>query len=188
MVTRGHIGRVHQWRSHRLAESGEATLARGDVSRCREVTAVSRSPVLSPSRQTLFLLAVLLAYPVQVSAADDEASSPPVSLPPVLVTTPTRLPTPQSEVASSITVIPSEEIERKQERTLPDALVRDHERWQVSWLADPCLAPPSQLPSGVIGARLAAYSCGGSHGIGLAFRRQRPTVFPFDPRREPSAS
>jgi vitamin B12 transporter len=83
---------------------------------------VSRSSVLSPSRRTLALLAVLLAYPVQVSAADDEASSPPVSLPPVVVTTPTRLPTPQSEVASSITVIPSEEIERKQERTLPDAL------------------------------------------------------------------
>ena len=48
----------------------------------------------------------------------------------------------------------------------PDVLVRDHERWQVSWLADPCLAPPSQLPSGVNGARLTAYSCGGSRGIG----------------------
>jgi len=32
------------------------------------------------------------------------------------------LPTPENEVGSSITVIPSEEIERKQERTLPDAL------------------------------------------------------------------
>jgi vitamin B12 transporter len=83
---------------------------------------VSRPPVLSASRQTLVLLAVLLAYPVQASAADDETSAAPVSLPPVLVTTPTRLPTPESEVGSSITVIPSEEIERKQERTLPDAL------------------------------------------------------------------
>jgi vitamin B12 transporter len=35
---------------------------------------------------------------------------------------PHRLPTPESEVGSSITVIPSEEIERKQERLLPDAL------------------------------------------------------------------
>ena len=80
------------------------------------------SPALSASRQTLVLLAVLLAYPVQVSAADDDTSAASVSLPPVVVTTPTRLPTPESEVGSSITVIPSEEIERKQEWTLPDAL------------------------------------------------------------------
>jgi vitamin B12 transporter len=39
-----------------------------------------------------------------------------------VVVTPTRLPTPENEVGSSITVIPSAEIERKQERTLPDAL------------------------------------------------------------------
>jgi vitamin B12 transporter len=82
---------------------------------------VSLSSALSPSRQTLVLLAVLLACPFQASAADDDTSSPPVSLPPVVVT-PTRLPTPENEVGSSITVIPSEEIERKQERTLPDAL------------------------------------------------------------------
>jgi vitamin B12 transporter len=97
-------------------------LVRGDVSRCRELTAVSRSPLLSANRQTLVLLAVLLACPVQVSAADDETSAEPVSLPPVVVITPTRLPTPENEVGSSITVVPSEEIERKQERTLPDAL------------------------------------------------------------------
>ena len=69
----------------------------------------------------LALLAVLLAFPAPVSAADDETSAEPVSLPPVVVT-PTRLPTPENEVGSSITVITSEEIERKQERTLPDAL------------------------------------------------------------------
>ena len=80
------------------------------------------SSVLSPSRRTPVLLALLLAYPVRVSMADDNASTTPVALPPVVVTTPTRLPTPESEVGSSITVIPSEEIERKQERTLPDAL------------------------------------------------------------------
>jgi vitamin B12 transporter len=82
---------------------------------------VSRSLVLPANRQTLVLLAVLLAYPVRVWAADDETSAEPVALPPVVVT-PTRLPTPESEVGSSITVVPSEEIERKQERTLPDAL------------------------------------------------------------------
>jgi vitamin B12 transporter len=82
---------------------------------------VPRRSALSPSRHALFLLCALLAYPAPLSAADDETSAEPVSLPP-LVVTPTRLPTPESEVGSSITVIPSEEIERKQERTLPDAL------------------------------------------------------------------
>ena len=80
------------------------------------------SSVLSPSRRTPVLLALLLAYPVRVSMADDNASTTPVALPPVVVTTPTRLTTPENEVGSSITVVPSEEIERKQERTLPDAL------------------------------------------------------------------
>jgi len=41
---------------------------------------------------------------------------------PTVVVTPTRLPTPESEVGSSITVITEEDIQRKQERTLPDAL------------------------------------------------------------------
>ena len=44
-----------------------------------------------------------------------------MTLSPVVVTA-TRLPTPESEVASSITVITAEEIQEKQERTLPDAL------------------------------------------------------------------
>jgi vitamin B12 transporter len=82
---------------------------------------VPRRSALLPSRHALALLCALLAYPAPLSAADDETSAEPVSLPP-LVVTPTRLPTPESEVGSSITIIPSEEIERKQERTLPDAL------------------------------------------------------------------
>ena len=41
---------------------------------------------------------------------------------PTVVVTPTRLPTPENEVGSSVTVITEEEIQRKQERTLPDAL------------------------------------------------------------------
>jgi len=55
---------------------------------------------------------------VTVAAADMSSS---VSLPP-LVVTPTRLPTPENEVGSSITVITEEDIQRKQQRTLPDAL------------------------------------------------------------------
>ena len=76
---------------------------------------------LPASRHALALLGLLLACPARVSTAADDTSSGPVALPPVVVT-PTRLPTPENEVGSSITVIPGEEIERKQERTLPDAL------------------------------------------------------------------
>jgi hypothetical protein len=36
------------------------------------------------------------------------------------------------------------------------------------------------------GERLAAYSCGGSRGIGTMFEELALTAFPFDPRGEPS--
>jgi len=63
----------------------------------------------------------LIAHTVpQATAAAADALST-VSLPP-LVVTPTRLPTPENEVGSSITVITEEDIQRKQQRTLPDAL------------------------------------------------------------------
>lgn len=54
------------------------------------------------------------------SRAQDEATAP-VTLPSVVVTA-TRLPTPASEVASSVTVITAAQIQQKQERTLPDVL------------------------------------------------------------------
>ena len=77
---------------------------------------------LLPSLPALALLGILLVCPVRVSIADDSnALAEPVALPTVVVT-PTRLPTPESEVGSSITVITEEDIQRKQERTLPDAL------------------------------------------------------------------
>jgi vitamin B12 transporter len=70
----------------------------------------------------LVVLPILLAHRINpASAADSNALAEPVALPTVIVT-PTRLPTPESEVGSSITVITEEEIQRKQERTLPDAL------------------------------------------------------------------
>src|SRR5579875_3829690 len=48
----------------------------------------------------------------------------------------------------------------------------------------PCAAfPVSQWH---IGARLAAYSCGGSCGFGLHPEEESLTAFPFNPRREPS--
>jgi vitamin B12 transporter len=70
----------------------------------------------------LAVLSILLAHRTDpASAADSNALAEPIALPTVVVT-PTRLPTPESEVGSSITVITEEEIQRKQERTLPDAL------------------------------------------------------------------
>ena len=70
----------------------------------------------------LAVLPILLAHRTDpASAADSNALAEPVALPTVVVT-PTRLPTPESEVGSSITVITDEDIQRKQERTLPDAL------------------------------------------------------------------
>jgi hypothetical protein len=64
-----------------------------------------------------------------------------------------------------------------------------HCRWQISWLAGRRFRPPSQeyarVPSGKNGQKLAAYSCGGSRGIG---RMNTRTAFPFDPLREPPSS
>jgi outer membrane cobalamin receptor len=51
-----------------------------------------------------------------------DASTPPVELPEVVVGA-TRLPTPESELGTTATVITSDEIAAKQERMLPDALL-----------------------------------------------------------------
>ena len=56
-----------------------------------------------------------------------DTSTPPVELPEVVVGA-TRLPTPESELGTSVTVITSDEIAAKQERMLPDALL------DVSWV------------------------------------------------------
>src|SRR5262249_34495268 len=78
-----------------------------------------RLSALSVGRMALSFLLACDSLPV--SAADSNALAEPVALPTVVVT-PTRLPTPENEVGSSITVVTEEEIQRKQERTLPDAL------------------------------------------------------------------
>ena len=63
----------------------------------------------------------VLAVPAQPAGADEASSAQPLSLAP-LVVTPTRLPTPEADIASSVTVITGEEMEARQERTLADAL------------------------------------------------------------------
>ena len=45
-----------------------------------------------------------------------------VSLPQIDVVSATTIPTPQTQIASSVTVITKEDIERDQRRTVPDAL------------------------------------------------------------------
>jgi vitamin B12 transporter len=55
---------------------------------------------------------------VSPSRGDDLSANP---LPPVVVTA-TRLPTPETQLGSSVTVINSQDIEQKQERTLPEVL------------------------------------------------------------------
>src|SRR5262249_46163604 len=66
--------------------------------------------------------------------------------------------------------------------TPSNALARDYDWWQMSWLAGRRCRPPSQerlrVPSGLIGRQLSAYSCGGSRGIGRASNAR--TAFPFD--------
>ena len=49
------------------------------------------------------------------------AAAQEVVLPPISVSA-TQIPTPQSELASSVTIITAEEIEREQRRTIPDLL------------------------------------------------------------------
>jgi vitamin B12 transporter len=73
----------------------------------------------------LFSAAALTVLAVAASdarGADADADSSDAELPQTVVVTATRIPTPELEVASSITVITAEDIEAKQERTLPDVL------------------------------------------------------------------
>lgn len=76
-----------------------------------------------PTRRRVFLASSLFALSLgqaPVSRADDQ-SVPTYYLPPLVISA-TRLPTPEDEVGSSVTVITDEDIERKQERTLPEVL------------------------------------------------------------------
>ncbi len=65
----------------------------------------------------------LVAFSIDASRAyAQDASSPSVELPPVVVGA-TLIPTPESELGTSVTVISADEIAARQQRTLPDALL-----------------------------------------------------------------
>ncbi|MGO9135302.1 MAG: TonB-dependent receptor, partial [Methylovirgula sp.] len=98
-------------------------LLRGDVSRRCEVIVVSlfsRPSACFCAR--LFCLSFACLSPAGSRLYAQEASPGAVTLQPVVISA-TRLPTPVSEVGSSVTIITSADMEAKQERTLPDALV-----------------------------------------------------------------
>lgn len=72
--------------------------------------------------QVLTAALAATALLVQPAAAQNQTPSGPVVLPTIAVS-PTTIPTPVSEVASSVTVINSDEIEQTQRRTVPDLLM-----------------------------------------------------------------
>lgn len=75
------------------------------------------------SRRLLARLPAIIfsAFYVLAARADDTSLEEVPPLPAVVISA-TRLPTPEDQLGSSVTVITSDEIERKQERTLPDVL------------------------------------------------------------------
>jgi len=85
------------------------------------------SPIPFGSRRiaALSLVLVFSAVPLTRASAQDapvqQASSSFGTMQPIVVT-PTLFPTPAAELGSDVSVITGNEIERKQERTLPDAL------------------------------------------------------------------
>jgi vitamin B12 transporter len=67
---------------------------------------------------------IVLSAPLFFTAAFAQDSAPPtqsIALPPITVSA-TTIPTPTNQVASSVTVITAEDLERDQRRTVPDAL------------------------------------------------------------------
>ena len=79
-------------------------------------------PTISrPPASRLLVLLSLSATSLFCHAARADDSAPAVVLPDMVVSA-TRVPTPEDQLGSSVTVITSQEIEQKQERTLPEVL------------------------------------------------------------------
>ncbi|HTZ80693.1 MAG TPA: TonB-dependent receptor plug domain-containing protein, partial [Stellaceae bacterium] len=78
--------------------------------------------LFAASRRALAMLVALFMLPFDASLVRaDDTSAPSIDLPPLVVSA-TRLPTPEDELGSSVTVITAQDIEREQARTLPDVL------------------------------------------------------------------
>lgn len=74
-----------------------------------------------PLRRLSAAVALLLPAFANFAVADETSLPVPETLP-TLVVTATRLPTPEDQLGSSVSVVTSADIERKQERTLPEIL------------------------------------------------------------------
>src|SRR5262249_5328434 len=74
---------------------------------------------------------------------------------------------------------------RLRQGTPPDALARDHCRWQMSWLAGRCLRTAFPGATRFPVARLAEGSPLTVAGAAAALCANTRTAFPFDPLREP---
>jgi vitamin B12 transporter len=83
------------------------------------------SSILCPARRRIrraSLLATTVLTSLAVAGAYDTADAQPTTLPEIVVTSPTTIPTPISQIGSSVTVITAQDIERDQRRTVSDAL------------------------------------------------------------------
>jgi vitamin B12 transporter len=79
-------------------------------------------PRIKAGRCLILVLSVSVSWLCCISPTRaDDLTVTPLPLPPVVITA-TRLPTPETELGSSVTVITSQDIEHKQERTLPEVL------------------------------------------------------------------
>lgn len=74
------------------------------------------------TRQLLLSASFIALFAVGVSPAFSQQGEASSSMLPTIVVSPTGLPTPQEQVASSVTVVTAEDIERDQRRTVPDVL------------------------------------------------------------------
>jgi vitamin B12 transporter len=83
---------------------------------------LSRCPSNERLRALIPYVCLIVFFIDASRAYAQDASAPPGELPPVVIGA-TRLPTPESQLGTSVTVISSDEIAAKQERMLPDALL-----------------------------------------------------------------
>ena len=78
------------------------------------------NPGLRPLLQSVSL-AALVAAGCSTTAVAQQSASPPNVLSTIVVS-PTSVPTPEAQIASSVTVVTAQDIEREQRRTVPDIL------------------------------------------------------------------
>jgi len=78
----------------------------------------------APFRSLIVISSVLAGLPFAIGARAQEAAPPPIVIQtPITVIGATRVPTPEDQLGTSVTVITGDQIEQKQRRTLPEVLL-----------------------------------------------------------------